>query len=259
MHPELTEGVRAYPAMLVLADAVGFVVAIYTGRRMGIGLGRLLGCLFLLTIVAFGGAKVFSVAQRGWQMGSIAAELAAGYRFPGAVGALAVFLVGFGRLLPVAPLRMADAITPAFPFSMAISRVGCFLAGCCGGKVCDLPWALQFPAPSQVWGAQRRAGLVDPDSVFSLHVHPLQIYFGVFSLSLGLFILWFFPRRRYDGQVFLVFVAVQGIGKFLLEFLRYVEMPEIQYGSLLLGSAAATVLAVRLFSHSALVGRSVRA
>jgi len=242
MHPELIDGVRSYAAFLAIADVVGFGVAIYAGRRLGIGTGRLLACLVLLTFVAFGGAKLFSVAQRGWETGSLAAEMASGYRFPGAVAALAVVIAAGGWVLPVPPLRLADAIAPAFPFSMAISRVGCFLTGCCGGKLCDLPWAVQFPAPSQVWGAQRRAGLVAADSMSSLHVHPLQIYFGLFSLAVGIFILWFFPRRRYDGQVFLAFVAVQGIGKFLLESFRFVAMPEIRYGSLILGLLSVCVL-----------------
>lgn len=242
MHPELAEGIRSYAALLVVADVVGFAIAVHMGRRLGIGTGRLVAALVVLTVVAFGGAKLFSIAQRGWAMGSLAAELGTGYRYPGAVAALALVLSTCGRLLPVPPAKLADVITPAFPFAMAIASVGCLLTGCCGGKVCALPWAVQFPAVTQVWGAQRRAGLVDPESALSLHVHPLQLYFTLFSLAVGIFTLWLFPRRRYDGQVFLAFVAVQGIGKFLLESFRFVDMPEIRYGSLLLGLAALGLL-----------------
>ncbi len=165
------------------------------------------------------------------------------------VAALALVLMTCRRFSPVPPAQMADAITPAFPFAMAITRVGCFLSGCCGGKLCELPWAVQFPAATQVWGAQHRAGLVDPAATLSLHVHPLQIYFGMFSLAVGIFILWFFPKRRYDGQVFLVFIAVQGIGKFMLESLRFVEMPEIRNASLFLGLAALGILGLKARSR----------
>ena len=33
-------------------------------------------------------------------------------------------------------------------------------------------------------------------------------------------LLWLHPRKRYDGQVFVAFLGLYAIGRFLLEFLR---------------------------------------
>ncbi|MDR3233094.1 MAG: prolipoprotein diacylglyceryl transferase [Planctomycetaceae bacterium] len=41
-----------------------------------------------------------------------------------------------------------DAMAPALMLGISIGRIGCFLNGCCFGGVCDLPWAVTFPADS---------------------------------------------------------------------------------------------------------------
>ncbi|MBU0639627.1 MAG: prolipoprotein diacylglyceryl transferase [Planctomycetes bacterium] len=41
-----------------------------------------------------------------------------------------------------------DIIAPSGALGLALGRIGCFLNGCCWGQVCDLPWAVRFPAGS---------------------------------------------------------------------------------------------------------------
>jgi phosphatidylglycerol:prolipoprotein diacylglycerol transferase len=55
----------------------------------------------------------------------------------------------------------------------------------------------------------------------SLPVHPTQIYESAASLAIAVFCLvYVHPRKRYDGQVFLAFVALYAAARFLLEILR---------------------------------------
>jgi phosphatidylglycerol:prolipoprotein diacylglycerol transferase len=52
-------------------------------------------------------------------------------------------------------------------------------------------------------------------------VHPTQIYESAASLVIAAFCLYVvLPRKRYDGQVFLVFVAAYAAVRFGLEYLR---------------------------------------
>jgi len=52
-------------------------------------------------------------------------------------------------------------------------------------------------------------------------VHPTQIYESVASLAIATFCLvWMHPRKRYDGQVFAVFLVLYAIARFGLEVLR---------------------------------------
>jgi prolipoprotein diacylglyceryltransferase len=46
-------------------------------------------------------------------------------------------------------------------------------------------------------------------------------------------LLWFQRRKAYDGQVFLLYLCLQGGGQFGLEFFRFTPLPHVQYLSLL--------------------------
>src|SRR5262249_14336628 len=88
--------------------------------------------------------------------------------------------------------RAADWFGPAVPLGHAVGRVGCFLAGCCYGAPCDLPWAVRFPSTHTTLG---------------LPVHPTQLYEVAGNLALFGLLTWFYPRRRHYGQVFLLYLA----------------------------------------------------
>lgn len=110
-------------------------------------------------------------------------------------------------------------------FSVAIGlvfgRMGCLLAGCCFGIRSDSPLALVFPerSPASEW--QAKAGLLPSRFVESLPVLPTQIFESAASLAIAAFcLIWLHPRKRYDGHVFVGFVALYALARFLLEFIR---------------------------------------
>jgi len=117
--------------------------------------------------------------------------------------------------------KAADMAGMVVPVGLGFGRLGCLLAGCCFGDRCSLPWALSFPSGSPASEWQHKAHLLDSTMQPSLPVHPTQIYesFASFALA-GFLILYFHGRKRYDGQVFLVFVGAYATIRFLLEFVR---------------------------------------
>jgi phosphatidylglycerol:prolipoprotein diacylglycerol transferase len=133
---------------------------------------------------------------------------------------------------------------------MAVMRVGCFMMGCCYGVASDVPWALSFPPKSQAARQHAINGWVDPGA-WSLPVHPLQVYFGLASLAVGLALVWFRRRKRYDGQVFLIFLLLHEGAKGGLEFLRGAlaqhSVVHLRVASLTIATLAAAVLAVQHF------------
>jgi phosphatidylglycerol:prolipoprotein diacylglycerol transferase len=107
------------------------------------------------------------------------------------------------------------------PIGLGFGRMGCLLAGCCFGTPWDSPWALTFPPFSPASEAQYRASLLKNPGLESLAVHPTQLYesFGAFALAAFL-MLYLHGRKRYDGQVFVAFVAGYAALRFVLEFFR---------------------------------------
>jgi phosphatidylglycerol:prolipoprotein diacylglycerol transferase len=107
------------------------------------------------------------------------------------------------------------------PLGLGFGRMGCLLAGCCFGKPSDGPFALSFPGHSPASEAHWKAKLLKGPGDASLPVHATQIYESAASLAISaLLILYLHGRKRYDGQVFLGFVALYAVVRFVLEFFR---------------------------------------
>jgi phosphatidylglycerol:prolipoprotein diacylglycerol transferase len=117
--------------------------------------------------------------------------------------------------------RAADMAGMVIPLGLGFGRMGCLLAGCCFGKQTDVPWALAFPPHSPASEAHFQEGLLEAASYPSLPVHPTQIYESAGSLAIAaVLLLYLHGRKRYDGHVFLAFVALYAAMRFVLELWR---------------------------------------
>lgn len=117
--------------------------------------------------------------------------------------------------------KAADMAGFTVPIGLAFGRVGCLLAGCCFGAPSDVFCAMRFPAGSPASEAQAKDHLIAGVDIRSLPVHPTQVYESLGSLAVAAVCLWIVhPRKRYDGQVFVAFLVLYAIVRFLLEFLR---------------------------------------
>ncbi len=248
MHPELTRG---FPAFILAAVAVGTAVHVSLLYRERVPIRRVLFVFGLLVLSALVGAKAFS----WWNDGpSIAMRLDAGLRYPGGAFGAIFAVVAFRRLLPAgfSAWRWADLLVPGTGFAMAVIRVDCFLSGCCGGRICNLPWALRFPRGSGVWQEQLAAGLIPFEAVLSREVHPLQVYLLIWSLFIGWLALRWARMRWPQGQAALAALALHELGKFGLEFLRFPAEPGVQLASL----GVAVALGVMWFCRRRRLGSS---
>jgi phosphatidylglycerol:prolipoprotein diacylglycerol transferase len=117
--------------------------------------------------------------------------------------------------------KAADMAGFTVPLGLAFGRMGCLLAGCCFGVETKVPWALSFPPRSPATEAQFKTHVLTSLASYSHPVHPTQIYESAASLAISaVCMLLVHPRKRYDGQVFLTFVALYAAARFVLEFWR---------------------------------------
>jgi len=114
-----------------------------------------------------------------------------------------------------------DIAGMVIPIGLGFGRMGCLLAGCCFGQPTAGRLALTFPPNSPASEAQFKLGLLDSLADPSRPVVPTQIYESLMSFAVAAACLfWVQPRKRYDGQVFVAFLVLYALGRFLLEFLR---------------------------------------
>jgi phosphatidylglycerol:prolipoprotein diacylglycerol transferase len=135
-----------------------------------------------------------------------------------------VFAAGFGlyyaRKHKLGMWKTADLTAPWIAFGLAITRIGCFLNGCCYGKVSTVPWAVRFPKDSVLHQAQVDAHLIHPGDE-TLLVHPTQLYLAAFNL-LTFFLLYFVfrKRKRFDGYLFAWLLICKGVFRSFVEIWR---------------------------------------
>ncbi|MFZ5480913.1 MAG: prolipoprotein diacylglyceryl transferase [Myxococcota bacterium] len=85
------------------------------------------------------------------------------------------------------PWRVLDLSAIGLAVGLAVTRVGCFLAGCCYGRPTELPWGVTFPE-----GANPPAGVP---------LHPTQLYETVACGAMAAWLAWRRPDRRFDGEL----------------------------------------------------------
>lgn len=116
-------------------------------------------------------------------------------------------------------LRLLDILSPAAGISAAIAKVGCYLNGCCFGKVTNLPWGVKFPLFSRVHLMQYSEGMISPLEG-PLPVHPVQIYELITALVASFIALLLLKIKYPSGYAFSVFGLTFTAGRFIVFFFR---------------------------------------
>jgi len=154
-----------------------------------------------------------------------------GYVFYGGLLLCIPSAIWFVRRRKLVVWDVGDMAGFAIPFGQFIGRMGCFLAGCCFGGVTDSPTGLAFPRYSPAWDRHLKDGLIDNAALTSLHVHPTQLYESIACFLIFAFGLWRFRRgRHFRGELFFQYVALYGLFRFAVEFVRADDRGEWVWG-----------------------------
>ena len=107
------------------------------------------------------------------------------------------------KKLPV--WKIADILSPSIALGSVFGRIGCLLNGCCYGHACDLPWAIHFPLDHETHG---------------MGVHPTEIYDALLNLILYMGLAWLFRHKKFDGQIFALYLIGYAICRSIVECFR---------------------------------------
>ena len=115
---------------------------------------------------------------------------------------------------------MGDAVTLLSCVAQTIGRFGCFFAGCCTGTPSALPWSVVYPDYSDAHVLHTAMGWIAQDAGETLSVHPLPLYFSLYSAATGGVFLWMLLRRWRSGALFFAALLVNPIARLTLEQFR---------------------------------------
>ncbi|MBU3214861.1 prolipoprotein diacylglyceryl transferase [Clostridium estertheticum] len=164
----------------------------------------------ILTIICgvIGGKVMYIITdiKEVLQNPSVLKDVGNGFVIYGAIlgGILGIYI--YSKKKAWNTLSVLDLLVPSLPLAQGFGRIGCFLAGCCYGKVTSLPIGVEF-----------NNSPFAPANVFLI---PTQIFSSIFDFMLALFLLWYDRRERKKGRVFSLYLIIYSVGRFLIEFLR---------------------------------------
>lgn len=157
-------------------------------------------------------------------------------------GAATVIIYSRVKKVPLGSLL--DVLGLGLLIGQSIGRWGNFFNREAYGAITELPW---------------RMGLTRP-GYDTVYVHPTFLYESLWN-ALGFALLHFFSkkRKRYSGQVFLLYLVWYGLGRFMIEGLRadslYIPGTDIRVSQLL--SAVLLIAAVAMLVRERVRGRSL--
>lgn len=248
--PFLGLKVYGYGAMLVLAFASSTWLAVRRARREKLDPELVLDMAFWLFAGGLVGARLFYCIQY-WGRGidsilDVFQFWKGGIVYYGGIlgGVLAFFIYNRVNPFPIRPYL--DALAPSIAVGTLFGRLGCFLNGCCFGDVCHTALGVRFPQHTDPWNTEVRLGLIPPDALSSLPLHPTQLYSALDALVLLILLSAYYPIRRRDGEVMGVLMIAYPITRSLIEYLRNDE------GIFFAGLTISQTISVGLLASAAL-------
>ncbi len=209
---------HTFGVVLALAYLSALWWLLRSGRRQGEDTDRLISLGLWCIIGAILGAKVLMILRSlpdyvrdPSELWSLSTLQSAGDFYGGFIGALIAAGLFFLRHKEMSFWSTSDLCAPSIALGQAIGRVGCFMAGDDYGKSTHLPWAVTFTDPdaAQIGGAP-----------LGIPLHPVQIYESLVCLALFLVLIRHARRKRFDGEIVLVYTFLYAVARFYLEYLR---------------------------------------
>ena len=159
-------------------------------------------------------------------------------------------LIAVGALLGMGIVtfwQSADIACPGILLGQAIGRWGNFFNRESFGEYTNLPWAMQIPVSAvrsgEVSGAMRD-NLLTINGISYIQVQPVFLYESLWCLLLFLLLMAMRRKKKYEGELFMIYLAGYGLGRFFFEWIRTDKLyiPGTKVGISLVISAALFVI-----------------
>lgn len=213
--------VQWYGVLIGLGMALAMVYAFLHAKKFGIDSDKMIDAAIVGLVLGIIGARIYYVVfawdqYKGASFREIIDISQGGMAIYGGI----LFGLGSGALMckwrKIKVLPMLDLASMGFLIGQALGRWGNFFNQEAFGSNTTLPWGMYSENTRAFLAKLRDVPGINPNAP----VHPCFLYESLWC-ALGFVLLHIFSKKRkYDGQIFLMYVAWYGIGRFFIEGLR---------------------------------------
>lgn len=211
MFPELFEvgGITlySYGLMIAIAFLTGILYAVKQAPKEGLKEDHVLEVLMIVIVLAALGSRLVFVARnfdfyRNEFLWGILAFRDGGLVFHGGFIFAVLGVLAYSYYRRLSFFKLMDLGVMLVAIGYPITRIGCFLNGCCYGTPSDLPWAVVYPA------------------VDDISRHPAQLYSSLIMVVVLIILLHLRKFKYFEGFLLSWFLILYGMYRFVMEFVR---------------------------------------
>jgi phosphatidylglycerol:prolipoprotein diacylglycerol transferase len=225
----------SYGAMLLTALFAGIGLTLTLAQRAGIDWKEFGAGLVWVALAALVGARLlgvitnFEAFSSGFPLSFFNLRIRGVVAYGGFMGGfLALGALAKSNRWPAGQLMDLCAVGTAL--GIGITRLGCFLSGCCFGCPTDRIWGVRFPADSPAYSGQLAKQLIPSGAAQTLPVHPVQLYESAFGFFLLVVLLKTRNRRPGSGRSAAIFFGLYAVFRFFLEYFRCDAVRGVYFG-----------------------------
>jgi phosphatidylglycerol:prolipoprotein diacylglycerol transferase len=207
--------IHTYGFMMALGVAMAIWFVYVQGKKQGLQAEKLVDMAFFTIIIALIGAKlVLLFSNFSYYMkypGEIFSLARSGGVFQGGLAAGLIFALWYLHKHRIPTWKTGDVVGPALALGHGFGRIGCFSAGCCYGRECPNFLGVTFHNEY----SHNLTGIPINESL-----HPVQLYESVLNFLNFFILFWVLRKKRFDGQVFMLYIMNYSIIRYFTEFYR---------------------------------------
>jgi phosphatidylglycerol---prolipoprotein diacylglyceryl transferase len=214
--------IRSYGVLLAISFLLGVYFSMKRAKKAGLDPNLIVDLSFIVLLASIVGSRFFYVIYHTEEFSNNLLDIINPFH-SGYIGIAGLSMMG-GVILALvsafvfflykrqSPWAVFDVMMPMFALGIGITRIGCFLNGCCFGLPTDGHLGMIFPPDSQ-------AGYVFPDTPLL----PTQLFESVAGFVILAIVIWSERYKKFDGHSFWITIALYAAWRFIIDFFRYYE------------------------------------
>ena len=216
MHPVLFKlgplTIHTYGVLVAIGFLLGIGLAVRQAKKEGIPSYKIVDLGFYILLSAIIGSRLFFIFINAGHYIKNPLDIfklwEGGLVFYGGILFAIPTVIWYAKKNDLALWSTADVFAPSIAIGHSIGRIGCFFAGCCYGKPAEgLPWAVTFTNPQSL-------------AQIGIPLHPTQLYESAGEFVSFLILITLRRYKSFDGQLFLTYVLLYSVLRFIVEFFR---------------------------------------
>lgn len=241
--------------------ATGFLLALlYVFKRskeFGVDVDKLIDVIFVSTFGAIIGARAYYVAFKWDYYGSHLNEIFSLRNggiaiYGGIIGAVLVGLL-MCKIKKLRVLPTLDLVVAGFFIGQSLGRWGNFFNIEAFGGNTSLPWGMTSDSiVSYLMQNEAELSAIGMEIDPLMPVHPTFFYESLWCFLGFLFIAWYTKRRRYDGELTILYALIYGAERFVVEGLRTdsLMIGSFRVSQLLAGACVVVCIGLLIYFNS---------